>query len=218
MRILIILFSIFIVSFTGCKKNNCTCSAIKTITLQPGPTGGNDVTANFHEGNPASANSNGNALPELAIYEWTNSGANVEGKGYISFDLSEIPSGSAITSAKLYLYGPTSSGWLPQGNQGENEFLVQRVLSAWNQQTLTFNNAPAITENNQVLVPAVTTTWNADVTISVTSLVQDMIDEGKPYGFCLSMFTKSPYRSVVFSTSEAADAVKRPKLVVTYLH
>jgi hypothetical protein len=204
--------------FVGCKKE-CTCETTHKVTFQPNQTQGNDVTATFHEGNPSSANGNGNGLPELAIFAWTNNGTYVEGKAFVSFnELSGIPSGSIITSAKLTLYGASSSGWCPLGNAGENNFLVQRVTSSWAQNTLTWNTAPATTTNDQVSVTPAAGTWNVDAVISVTDLVQKMIDENKPYGFCLTIGTKTPYRSIIFASSEVADAGKRPKLEVTYIH
>lgn len=211
-------FLLFCSLFLSCKKNDCTCATTKTLTIQPGPSDGNDVTANFHDGNPSSADNNGNQLNELAIYEWTNSGALVEGKAFISFDLSAVPAGSTIISAKLKLYGVSSSGWLPQGNAGENACLIQRVLSSWNESTLTWNTAPPVTTVNQVLSAPSTSVWNYDISVSVTDMVQDMINENKPYGFCLSMPVKSPYRGIIFGTSEVADASKRPKLEITYSH
>jgi hypothetical protein len=216
----IVIFSLLALCLFACKKE-CCCDpepVAKTITMQPGPADGNDVTANFHDSHPESASSNGNSLPELSIYAWSNSGQYVEGKAYISFDLADIPAGATITSAKLSLYGVSSSGWCPQGNQGDNAFIVQRVLSSWSENTLTWNNAPAVTNAGQVTTTNSTSIWNYDMTISVTDLVQDMINENKRFGFCLTTAVKSPYRSIIFGTSEVADAAKRPKLIVTYEH
>ena len=211
----IVMFITIATIFVGCKKE-CTCETTHKVTFQP--TQGNDVTATFHEGNPASANGNGNSLPELAIFAWTN-GTYVEGKAFVSFnELSGIPSGSIITSAKLTLYGASSSGWCPLGNSGENNFKVQRVTSTWAQNTLTWNTAPATTTNDQVSFTPAAGTWNIDAVISVTDLVQKMVDENKPYGFCLTIGTKAPYRSIIFASSEVTDASKRPKLEVTYIH
>jgi hypothetical protein len=218
-RILILL--VIATLFAGCKKD-CPCEpthceTTHKVTFQPNQTQGNDVTANFHQGTPSSANDNGNALPELAIYAWTNNGAYVEGKAYVSFnELSGIPSGAIITSAKLSLFGVSSSGWCPQGNIGDNSFLVQRVTSSWAENTLTWNSAPTVTTSNQVSFTPAAGNWNVDAVITVTDLVQNMIDENKPYGFCMTTGTKSPYRSVIFASSEVSDAAKRPKLEVTY--
>jgi hypothetical protein len=188
----------------------------KTIIIQPGPQDGNDVTATFHDGNPASADGNGNSLNELAIFAWTNTGAYVEGKAYISFDLSSIPKNAIVTSARLNLFGVATSDWCPQGNWGENVFLVQRVLSAWDQQTLSWNNAPLVSQTNQTLSTASTTPWYNPMSVSVTGIVQDMLAENKPYGFCLSVSQHSPYRSFIFGSSEVTERSNRPSLEISY--
>lgn len=214
------LIPVLFIAFTACKKV-CTCPTeptTKTVTFQPGLKDGNDVTANFDAGRSQSAAENGNGLPELAIYEWTNGGNLVEGHGFISFDLSSIPAGSTIASARLYLYGASNSGWVPLGNSGDNRFNISRVTSAWTQSTLTWNNAPASTAVHQVTSQPTTSTWNDDMDFDVTDMVQDMITENKRYGFELSMAVADIYRSVVFNTSEVSDASRRPKLVLTYVH
>jgi hypothetical protein len=200
----------------SCNKDAFRIPDRKTVTIRSDSTNGNDVTVNFHDGVPISAESNGNHIPELAIYAWTNGGAYVEGKSYIRFDLSAIPSGAQILSATLNLYGKTSGEWIPQGNQGDNAFWVERVLGPWDQLTLTWNSAPPTTSVNRVLTPNSTSVWENDLSIPVTELVQDMIDNKERFGFCLSVSENVPYRSFGFATCEAADTLKRPSLVLTY--
>ena len=217
MKILLILACFTPFVFTSCVKE-CTCTpppTQKTITSQPGPTDGNDAYTSYLASDPSWANGT-NTLPEITTVTWTNGGAISKSRGYVSFNLDEIPSGAHIDSARLYIYGISSSVNAPQGNSGDNRLYIQRVLSSWSENTITWNNAPATSEENQVTTPATTTTWNADINVSVTSMVQDMINENKRYGFSLKLINDVPYASIVLGSSETTDPTKRPKLVVTY--
>ena len=71
---------------------------------------------------------------------------------------------------------------------------------------------------NQVTTPQTTSTWNYDLNVSVTNMVQDMISENKRYGFALKFVIDDIYRSIVLGSSEASDPTKRPKLIVTYTY
>lgn len=215
MKKLLIISCLIPFVFTSCVKD-CVCEPTeKTITLQPGPTEGNDGYTSYLASDPSWANGT-NTLPEITTVAWTNGGALSKSRGHVSFNLDEIPSGSTINSARLYLYGMSSSVNAPQGNSGDNRLYIQRILSSWSETTLTWNNAPPISEEDQVTTTASTSTWNYDIDVSVTSMVQDMINENKRYGFALKLINETPYASIVLGSSEVADASRRPKLVVTY--
>jgi hypothetical protein len=204
----------------------------KTLTLQPGPTDGQDAIVFYRDGDANAPTSNsGNA--EILVYSrWTYSAENFGEGGsrtYIKFTgLSAIPQSSVITSAKLYLYGiPTNSTTFhpgnshypgsPYGSNPENTGWVKRVTANWDESTINWNNKPATTNTDQVAIPGTTAQWNYNLPeLDVTELVKTMISTNTNYGFNLMLQTEAIYRSVLMSSSEVADAGRRPKLVVVY--
>jgi len=70
-----------------------------TIVMQPGPVDGIDSYINS-----VIPNEPGGAKPELVACGWTFQGAFGIGRSLLKFNLSRIPTGSHITSAKLTLY------------------------------------------------------------------------------------------------------------------
>lgn len=92
--------------------------------------------------------------------------------------------------------------------------LVQRVIDPWNELTITYNNQPQTTTQNQVLTPP-STGHNQDFEITVIQLVQFMVSNPNiNYGFGLKMQVESYYRSLVFGSSDRTDSTRRPKLIV----
>jgi hypothetical protein len=69
----------------------------------------------------------------------------------------------------------------------------------------------------QDTIPASTLEWNYNASVDVTNLVKNMVaSPSTNYGFGLRLVTENIYRDMVFSTCEAADSTKRPRLVVRY--
>jgi hypothetical protein len=93
---------------------------------------------------------------------------------------------------------------------------LKRVLGNWEETTVTWTNKPATTDVNQVSIDASTSQWNYNVEVDVTGMVKDMVSNNQNYGFCMQLKTEQIYRSLIFSSSEATDPTKRPKLVVEY--
>jgi hypothetical protein len=202
-------------------------TGITTLLIKPGPNNGQDTYVSKIDDNPDDGNVNQNWTHEIAIGKWLEyySQSPATWRGYIKFDsLSRVPSTSKIISAKLYLYGESSSLTFPYGNSyydgssnPENSVLVQRVTGGnWSQSTLTWNTMPATTAKYQDTIAASSTEWNYNTVTDVTKLVQAMVTTGNNFGFCLRMVTEELPRSMVFSTSESADKSLRPKLVVVY--
>lgn len=209
---------------------------IYTLTLQPDGAAGQDaiVVTRATDGGVV-ANTNLSFIPELSMSEWTYS-AQSAGEGtnrtYIKFTgLSTIPAGATLVSAQLSLYGlsqqeTTQSPSTPQGNSfyngsaytAVNNAWIKRVIGGdWDESTITWQNKPATTDANEVAIPASASQYNYNVTnLDVTNLVNDVLTSGHNYGFSLQQQTEQVYRSLLFASSEFADASKHPKLVVTY--
>jgi hypothetical protein len=207
-----------------------------TKIFRPGPTEGIDAQVvkivGCNPGNPNAESGNGNYAnnPELNMSQWTYNGLGCgEGtiRSFIKFNqLNTIPAGAVIQSAKLSLFGLASSTTGPQGNSyypgspynsyGENKCWIEKVSADWNENTLTFNNQPATTSINRAEIPASTAQFNSHaLNIDVTQLVKDIIS-GQNYGFVIRQQIEQYYRNLGFSSSDATDSSRWPKLEVTY--
>ena len=187
-----------------------------TLTLRQGPDKGQDVFVYKEAGVKSS---NFNYVPELNANAWSTNG-NTNGSGsFIRFDgLSAIPDASIVISAKLYLYGLSSSLSTPQGNYGDNACYIKRVVDPWDESTLVFSpKLPRSTNAGQAILPASTSHWNYNPVVDVTAMVAHMIAyPNENYGFSINLITQQKYRSIVFGSSEQPDKSLRPKLVVVY--
>ncbi|RYF87106.1 MAG: DNRLRE domain-containing protein [Chitinophagaceae bacterium] len=196
-----------------------------SIVISSSPNSGQSTFVTYNDADPAWANgnlySNASVLPELAAAT-SPSGAGygtVTSRSFLAFDLNSLPPNAQIISAKLSLYGLPASNAIPQGNQGANNLLVQRVVDNWDQTTVTWNTQPATTTTGQVELPQTTATFNYDVTnIDVTQLIRDMrtLTPNKTAGFCLRLKTEALWRSVIFASTHHAMAAKRPTLKIVY--
>jgi hypothetical protein len=228
----LVAIALFAIIASSCTKEcDCNCPQEKTLTTQPGPNDGQDCIVSYRTLDPQFASTNQNVNPDFGAWYWTfNAEGDGEGPGraYVKFpQLSEIPQTATIKSAKLSLYGVSVGGAMPQGNSyypgsgynayGDNKGWLKRVLANWDETTITWNNMPATTDAGEVEVAASTSQWNYSVTdLDVTQLVKEMVANNQNYGFSFQMQVEQIYRSMVFGTSENADATKRPKLVVVY--
>ena len=183
-----------------------------TITLQPGAADGKDGVVSYYE-----SNKNYGDAEDIHPYSGTISGAYNANRVFIAFDLSGIPEGVEILDAKLSLfYNPTSkySQYLSE-HSGYNALYIQRVTSAWNENTITWSNQPSTTTGHQVSIPKSVDPKQNYEGIDVTQLLQDIVNADN-HGFLIRLQTEEPYRAVMLASSDHSDATKHPKLVVTY--
>ncbi|HTB52256.1 MAG TPA: DNRLRE domain-containing protein [Ferruginibacter sp.] len=219
---------------TGFDTTTVTVEPHHTIILQPGAATGQDAEVAYV---PGYADGNGlyGTGSVLMITDWTYY-ANGAGEGwtnaFIKFTgLNNLPVGWVIKTAKLTLYGLDSATYanvgFPQGDSYysgspyplSNEMLLQRATADWDQTTITYNNAPAVTAVDEVVTPTSTSEFNSNITdLDVTQLVKDMVaTPGTNYGFNITMQTAGDYRSQSFYSSEGSpDSSKAPKLVITF--
>lgn len=196
------------------------------LVLQPGEEG-QDALIQWKEDDVANENSNAGQLAEIDAYAWTVNGSLVKGSSLIKFTgLDDIPDSAKIVGAKLFLYGTTSSVPTPQGNssypgspygQGNNTCYIKRITSSWDENTVTWKTQPSYTDKDMVLMEASTSQWKYNTSVDVTDLVKHMVRSAAlNYGFFMQLTNPSPYKSIIFSSSEAVNENKRPKLVIVY--
>lgn len=165
-----------------------------------------------HSGTPST---NYASFHELSIMAWTVSGNFITLRSYIRFDLQSLPANAIVTNATLKLKNP------PTGNNGgnhasPNDLFVRRVTSSWSESTINWNNKPAASALDEVLVPS-STNSSQNYNINVTNLVQyQLSNPAQNFGFLLRLQAEFTYRAVILSSSNAADPNLRPELEITY--
>jgi hypothetical protein len=236
-----IVISFCILTLASCKKeaarsnlisanssDNVAAGTTQTLDLRPGPDDGQDAYVEWNANDPSAAKGNYNYVPELPIAAWTVNSSPIKERVYINFaGLSAIPTNAKIISAKLYLYGLSSSLNIVTGNSyytgspyhDLNKCAITRVESRkkWDESTITWNTQPTFSTLDAVVFGPTTSQWNWDVVCDVTRLVKVMVRAPAfSGGFGIQLIQEDPYRSVIFGSSEAADENDRPRLVVEY--
>ncbi len=183
------------------------------ITLRPGPALGKDAYLRS-----LSPNQNlGQAIDFLA-HAWTNSGQDVFVRGLIEFDLDTIPTNAIIDSAFLSLYSFNSpANGHHETTSGSNESFLRRVLQPWEEDVVTWNNQPATTIQNEVLLDSTISPIQHFENIDVSELIKDMIaNPQQGHGFLFQLKTEQKFRRMLFSSSDNPDSTLHPKLEVYY--
>jgi len=239
-----LLTSLSLISFVSCKKeiaNESTSThatsdessvTVETdgdttiVTLRPGLKDGQDTYVSKIDADPNDGNTNVNYANDLLASKFYYYGQLATQRGYIKFDslLKKVPATATIISAKLFLYGkssslsfPTGNSYYPGSSNPENPCWVQRVIGKnWQESTITWNTMPGTTTAGQATLPASKSQWNYNAVVDVTTIVKNMLSLQKNFGFCIKMKTESPTRVVIFSTSESSDISLRPKLQIRY--
>ena len=131
-----------------------------------------------------------------------------EDVSFIKFSLSDIPSGSIITSAELKLYAYLISG----DPQNVN---VYELASSWNENTVTWNNRPTSYYTNPVSTQYIDDEDDYYVW-DVTQHVDDWFSGDRTnYGFYLKG-TSTVYNNYIYFNSDESSYYK-PYLVVYYI-
>jgi hypothetical protein len=166
------------------------------------------------------ANHTNNTPQDFHISRWTNGGSPYISRAAFKFDLSQIPAGSSIQSAQLYLYSypsPTLTGNFVDANFGtDNALILQRITTSWNEAGMSWAAMPGVTTANQLQIPA-TNQSTLDLNLDVKSIVTDMLTSGNN-GFLLRLQNEvSAYNIRIFvSGANTTHTTKHPKLVITY--
>jgi hypothetical protein len=192
-----------------------------TIYIQPHFAAGNE--ADLFSLVPAGT---GYLNPEFDIIGWTSGGTPVIDRHVIRFDplldTSVIPAGAHISSAKLVLFGRSTSPEMNYGNSlfpgstypNSNQGWINLLATPFSKYTVNWATQPSILHTDSVSTPVSYMQWNQDDTIDVTPLVIYLISHGN-YGLMFRLQNESPYAERMWSTCNETDSTKHPLLIVT---
>ena len=175
----------------------------------------NDEDATIDNYNPA-----GNYPNEIECVSraWTINSVPTVWRSLFKFNLSCIPQNAIVQNAQLSLYYAVQNGF---GNQlhesltSSNESVVQRVTTAWSENTVTWNNQPASTTADELILPQSTYGTQDYLNMDVTAMVQAMISTANN-GFLLKLTNETYYANLIFASGDNPDSARHPLLSVTY--
>ncbi|WP_028981788.1 DNRLRE domain-containing protein [Sporocytophaga myxococcoides] len=192
--------------------------SIDTIVVKPGPEGKDAIVSSYfpeeNYGNVLSLNAMISNIDRIPYVE----------RAYIDFDLSLIPSGTSILYAELTLYadtviktgGYTGHSTSSAGSYGPNEWLVETVTSPWEENTISWFNAPA-TDVSSKINCASATTFSQSYAINVTeSIARQFKYRGSAFGFLIRLRDENGARKISFCSSDYTFPKLRPELKVVY--
>jgi hypothetical protein len=178
-----------------------------------------DASIGFHDGaNTANLNF-GNAIQNAAFWiPSTNVSPGSNGnRALMDFNLSVIPSGATILTASLDLYGLAPYGSLPGHTGTLNSVCFQRIIQPWTEYGVTWINQPLASSVNQVTVQGSAVPGQDFLNITVTDLVQDMINNpGNSYGFMMKLINEVNTNALIFASKDHATQAMHPVLHVNY--
>jgi hypothetical protein len=158
--------------------------------------------------------------PYLAAFEipGVQGGVNTN-RALLYFDLSQIPGGSTIMSAKLDLYAYTEFTVAPvnDGHYGNNAAKLNRITSQWSENQVTWNTQPTTSTLHEKLLNQSIAPDQDYLDIDVKDLVQDMTDNpNNSFGFELSLINEVVTTNLSFCSGEYPNTAKRPTLEIEY--
>src|SRR6185295_1424724 len=93
----------------------------------------------------------------LTAYGWTNQGNPGIKRALVEFDLTSLPANITVTNASLsFYYNPTDSVESVDVHSGNNACIIQRIVTPWNETTVDWLSQPYTTTQNEVQLPAST--------------------------------------------------------------
>lgn len=199
-----------------CTIENQTDIAIKELTLPADGECGFDA---FIENFPADnyINKNFGDHKEFKASSWTSNGIPFVVRSLIRFNFESIPNHAILEKATLFLYSVdnTNNGPGHSSRSGTNDFLLQRATSNWEEQEVTWNSQPTVSDTNSIFVTG-TDFYLKNYEIDVTILIQDILNSSQNYGILMCLVLESEYRRILFASSDHGDKSKHPKLIINF--
>lgn len=178
-----------------------------------------DASLGIHPGYPTENQNYGSAAHLATTSQQAVQGIN-NGRGVMRFDLSSIPAGSTVLGAFLDFTGcgPFGTGDVGSvGHVGQNQSYLKRIIELWEESTVTWNNQPATTDLNAVILPVSTYSAQNYLNIDLTQLIQDMVDNpATSFGFLFGLVNESVTRGMAFYSSDSANPDHWPALTIVY--
>jgi hypothetical protein len=206
----------------GCTKTTATVNVSanpnptlpqKTIVLQPGSTGIDSYTT-CEFGNFGTNYGNASTIEVSNWYKYFRTAE----RGYMNFDLSALPDETPIISANLRLYVDTTNKLNANANL-PNVLYFRRNTQSWNEQTISWNNAPDSTIFQQTVVPCSTITSKSYFNANIAPLVRHwMSNPSEKFGLLLQLEEFNQLTWLRIFSSDHPTAAYRPKLTISYYY
>lgn len=205
-----ILCIIAIVFISSCQKDEDVVMQY-TLSLQPDASAGKDAVFSkiVPENNYAE-------LEDIHLYAYTQEGVLNVNRVAIDFDFSSLPNGSQIDSACLSLYFNDVSRY-GDTHLGATDFVIERIVTPWEETTITWQNQPLSTLDNQVNIEGAVLPNQDFVNMDVTAIIEDYIEDPlNSHGFLLRLKSEIPYKQLLFASSDHPNSNVWPKLDIYY--
>lgn len=205
--------------------------ATTTLVAQPNGIFGNDATLRRIDkpGYAHVANSNYGDYANMVPFWGTWSGLPDVGKGITKFEYNGLSQSSSLT-ANLTLYGYYYRFIASTNPSVHNEVLIKRIKDGvdWKEHTVTYNsfyadNPSVNVENTPVAEISSQGTSGSTVTaqytkiVDITNVIEDQINlTHENNGLFYELKYNGQYRSQFFYGSDYTDALKRPKITITF--
>jgi hypothetical protein len=194
------------------------CSKIKTLSLQ-----GRDNCIDGHAWSARPEEKRGSYYYfDARAWTWYGQGDGIGvTRSFINYNLSKLPAKANIIKATLYLYQNkkiANENNVAQHSSlsGSNECILQRIITPWTEENISWDTQPRTTSENQVIIPASTSSVQ-DYVIDVTQLVIDILkNRESSYGFMMRLADENYYRALVFCSTNTNDVSLYPKLEIIY--
>ncbi len=133
-------------------------------------------------------------------------------RSLVRFDLSSVPAGATIRSARLYLL---LVGWCRGPNTSARTVTIYRTSGAWSESAVVWNTKPGLAEaygSAAVGFPSADTWYSFDV----TGLVQGWVNSSLPnYGITIRG-PEEPGTDSVYFAFATRESIYDPYVLITY--
>jgi hypothetical protein len=179
-----------------------------------------DAPIGYHDNwSDGSANDGGGSHFPAYVIPGTSGGVNLI-RSVIQYDLSVIPVGTELISAKLEFYAfnnyPASS-FLSVGHRGNNEVYLKKMTSSWSEYQVNWLNKPATSDENQIIIATSDSVNQNYLEIDATEMIQFFIDNPTlNFGMQMGLVSETLGNAKSFYSRNSSDITKRPRLVLEY--